>query len=52
MVPDATDPNLKVPFTFKHRQGNVAIRIQDIRTFVQNAALKYAELAEAAALFN
>ncbi len=52
MLPDATNPTVKVPFSFKHRQGNVAIRIQDLRTFVQNAAATYPELTEAAALFN
>ena len=52
LVPDATDPSVKVPFSFKHRQGNVAIKIQDIRSFVQGAVTQYPELAEAAALFN
>lgn len=51
MIDDPTNPGQKIPFSFKHREGNVGIRIQDIRNFVTQVAASDSSLAAAAALF-
>lgn len=50
-IADKENPGQLVPFQFKHREGNVGIRIQDIRIFVQQAAAGNSEYQVVADLF-
>lgn len=50
-IDDPANPGQKIPFSFKHREGNVGIRIQDIRSFVNQAAAADPSFAAVAALF-
>lgn len=50
-IEDPATPGQLVPFTFRHREGNVGIRIQDIRAFVNQAAAIDPSLAAISSIF-